>query len=401
MNRRSLTLRYSIHQFIYWAGYCCVYPYAAAYLLEKGFSAAVIGGILFAANFISFLLQPLLAGVADRAKKGILPFLTGCLSAASFLCFTLVRYIPLSKVPFALFYLAGIFLLDMQIPLLNALSVYYTDRSWKINYGVGRGIGGLGFSLASLGIGYVMEDFGVDMMPPVAILLIALCIFISFTYPKDDSRLAGDESEAVSSSLFEFIRKYGWYTASLLGVLFLALIHAMTENYFIEVMRSLGGDSSNVGVALFIATFLEMPAMMVFARVHKKLGSQKILFIAGISFIVKMLLLLTARSITAVYFIQLLQVTTYVFLSTDQMYYSRECVGNEDMVRGQSFITAAYALGCAFGNLVGGVLLSASGVKAMLIAAVAGAVLGTVCLVICVPRALKSRAGSVLEENAC
>lgn len=398
MNDRSLTVRYSLHQAAYWSAYCCVYSYAAAYLLDKGFSAAWIGGILFAANFVSFLLQPLLAGVADMAGRNLLPLFTGCLSVLSLVCFSLIRFVSLPAAVFSVLYLIGIFSLDMQIPLLNSLNVYYTARSWKNNYGLARGIGAFGFALASLGIGYVIEDFGADFMPPVAIALIAVSTLICFTYPNDDSRLCAAGTEATSSSLIGFFKKYPWYCASLAGVLFLALIHVMTENYFIEIMRSLGGDSSNVGIALFIATSLELPSMSLFAKIHRRLGSHRILVISGLSFVLKMALLLAAKSIISVYFIQVLQLTTYVFLSMVQMYYAQECTGSEDMVRGQSVITAAYALGCAFGNLLGGALISASGVKAMLFAATAGAALGTVCLVVSVPKALQKRPSPVSSE---
>ena len=49
------------------------------------------------------------------------------------------------------------------------------------------------------------------------------------------------------------------------------------------------------------------------------------------------------------------------------------------MVKGQAFITAAYALGCSAGNFTGGQLLTL-GVDAILIAGILMALIGTVII---------------------
>ena len=78
-----------------------------------------------------------------------------------------------------------------------------------------------------------------------------------------------------------------------------------------------------------------------------------------------------------IYMIQLLQATSYTFLSPIQMYYANNKVGAADMVKGQAFSTAAYTLGCAAGNFAGGQLLSGFGLRTMLLAGIAIAVAGT------------------------
>ena len=75
--------------------------------------------------------------------------------------------------------------------------------------------------------------------------------------------------------------------------------------------------------------------------------------------------------------IQLLQATSYTFLSPTQMYYANNKICPADMVKGQAFITASYTLGCAAGNFTGGQLLSAFGVTALLMAGIAMAAAGT------------------------
>ena len=99
--------------------------------------------------------------------------------------------------------------------------------------------------------------------------------------------------------------------------------------------------------------------------------------IAGLSFVLKSVLFLMAGNVMTIYMIQLIQATSYTFLSPIQMYYANNKISPADMVKGQAFTTAAYTLGCAAGNFAGGQLISGFGLRAMLLAGVVIAAAGT------------------------
>lgn len=388
---KNLTFRYCIHQIIYWAGAAGITSFAATYLLSKGFSAAHVGWIMFGAYLGSFAVQPVVAGYADKARRNILPGLMVILSVLSIICFAAV-WLTQPRFPvFAALYLLGVMFYDMQIPLLNSLNVYYSMRSWKMNYGLARGLGGAGFAVATLFLGFGAKTLGTDCIIITSIVLMAVYAAVSATYPKDESLPASTDggNEKDTSSLAAFVAKYKWYCVSLLGVLMIAMFHIMTENYLINILGRLGGDSSNVGIALFIATAVELPMMSIFVKIYDRLGSYKILLISGFAFTVKGILFILAKSVTAIYLIQLLQCVTYVMISMIQMYYARECTDVSDMIKGQSSITAAYTLGCAIGNLVGGNIISAFGVPAMLKTAATIAAAGFLVIIPTTKKALK------------
>ena len=397
----KLTGKYSVQQFAFWAAYCGIYTFAATYLAEKGFSSAQTGWMLFSANFLSFILQPVIADCADRSKKNILVLTVVLLNALSLLCVSAVILLSMPKLLFSLAYVLAITCLDMQIPLLNALNVFFTGHSYKINYSFSRGLGAFSFAIISLLLGYATDYFGTICIPVCTLVFIVFNIAVTVSFPRieksGDDRLT--ESAGSSVSLLRFFTKYGWYCISLFGVLFLAMFHVMTENYLIEIIRRLGGDSSNLGLALFIATLVETPAMMLFDRVYRRTGSYKVLITSGVFFLLKAILFVLACSVTAIYFIQLLQVLTYVMLSPVQMYYAKECTDSADMIKGQSVITAAYALGCALGNLIGGNIISAYGVPAMLYCGVLMTGSGLIVLLLTVPRALKAHISAADTPN--
>ena len=390
MKNKNLTFKYCVQQFLFWAANCGVYSFAATYLLTKGFNASQIGRILFVGNTFSFLLQPIIANYADRSHKMIIRKLILMLISVCILCFAAVRFISMPIWLFAAVYIVGITSLDMQNPLLNAENVYYSDRNWTVNYGIARGMGAAAYVVASLLMGYIMDDFGADWMPIVSLALLVLYAAVTAGFPRDESPSIRKTEGGQAVSLFGFFSKYRWYCVSLFGILFLALFHVMTENYLIEILGRFGGDSSDVGVALAIATFIETPGMIFFPMIQKKIGSHKVMLTAGVFYCVKAVLFIFARSVMAIYAAQLLQLVTYTFISPVQMYYAKECTSEADMIKGQSVITAVYALGCALGNLTGGELITAFGVPVMLNIGLAATIAGLAVIVLTVPKALKA-----------
>ncbi len=390
--KKSLTLRYSLHQCAYWAASAGIITFATTFLLAKGFPASQVGTLLACGSVLSGLTQPVLAARADRAKTSILVPMMTALTAVSILSFALLLVDGLPPAVFALLYLVGVWSFDAMIPLTNSVSVYYNQHGRPINYGLGRGVGSFAYSLSALAMGYVIEGLGADWMIYIILTLLPLCIVIVLGYPKIAAQQQADElaqdlpDAPVPCSVPVFFRRYRWYCVSLLGVLLLAMFHAMTENYMIAIMGRLNGDSRHVGMALFIATVAEAPVLFFFNQVRTKISDHWLLRYAAFSFLLKSLLFLVAPSIPFLYAVQLLQMTSYAFLSPVQVYYANEKVAAEDMVKGQAFITASYTIGCAMGKLAGGQLLERLGVGAILTAGVVIAAAGTLVILLTVEK---------------
>ena len=375
--KKNLTLRYTVQQCAYWAAAAGVVSFATAFLLEKGFAASYIGILLAAGNLLSCGAQPVLAGIADRIGGNIVKWFIAGLTAVSMACFASIQLLPLTGTLYGLVYLLGVFTFDAMNPLLNAVSVSYNRSGFRINYGVGRGIGSFAYAVSALVIGKVMAGLGADWMIWISLALLGGNVAATLGYPGLTETAFQQKIRSECCPVPVFFRRYRWYCVSLLGVMLLAMFHAMTENYLIEVVSPLGGDSGTVGIALFVATAIEMVIIVNFDWLRTKISDSWLLKLAGLSFLLKSVLFLMARNVMAIYGIQLLQATSYSFLSPTQLYYADAKVSPADMVKGQAFITAAYTLGCAIGNFTGGQLLDAFNVRVLLYAGVAMAAAGT------------------------
>ena len=386
----KLTLRYSITHFTHWAAGTAAVSFATLYLMKRGVSAGMAGTLLALAGLLSCISQTFLAAAADRAKKVIIVDMLVGMTLICCLCFVLQLIPGISVMVAGICYMIGIWCSDAMVPILNALSVAYEDAGYEVNYGMGRGVGAVASAVSALGVGFIIAKFGTVWMILFLLFFRSAGILVLIGYPKiekNNSQKSTKETKKGENSctLLQFVVRYKWYCISLLAVLFLGMFHAMTENYMIVIMEKLGGDSSNVGVAIFIASMVAFPVICCFSILYKRLKVTVILKIAAVSFLAKSILFYFAGSVTAIYFIQLLQITSYAFLAPAQVYYANEKVKNADMVKGQAFITAAYALGCSAGNFVGGQLVP-MGANVIMQAGIGMALVGTVFMFFTVNR---------------
>lgn len=160
----------------------------------------------------------------------------------------------------------------------------------------------------------------------------------------------------------------------------IAMCHAMTENYLINIFTRMGGDSSNVGTALFIACISAAPVLLFIEGIQTRTGFSILMRLSGVFYSCKTFFMLQAQTVLSVYLIGLLQFCTYGFMYPLLYYFTRERIMEADMVKGQAVAMALYTMGLALGNYVGGRLIDSFGVNGMLFAALLSVAVGTVVI---------------------
>ena len=373
---KNLTLRYSITQFTYWAASSGAAAFATTYLLNKGVSSGTVGLLLAMAGLLSCFTQPILASLADKAERFVLTKMLLLMSILCCVCFSLQLVSGLPLIVAAVLYMIGVWSSDVMVPLLNALCVACNGAGYSINYGAARGIGSAATAISSLVIGFVIAELGSTWMLLFLLIARISCIFTLVGYPNIRKEMPVRTEKQESCSIGQFFSCYRWYCVSLLGFAFFGMFLAMMENYMIAIMGALGGDSSHVGTALFISAMVTSPVIFFFSKIRAKINGTNLLKIAAVSFLIRAVCLYFAKDITTIYLLQLLHITSYGFMHPAQVYYATAKVSSTDMVKGQAFITAAWALGCSAGNFAGGQLLNLS-VDAILIAGIVMAGIGT------------------------
>lgn len=385
ISTNKLTIRYSIHQLIFYSISSGVSAFAATFLLAKGFNTTQIGILLSVSNLLSCFIQPLVGDIVDRFRKFVLPQIVALFFIGVFICFFSIQFLDLPMILFGLIYGTGVLLISITNSLNNSLCAYYTNQNYPINYGVGQGVGSLAFSFSSLGYGYIMALLGVEWMIGLVLVLSIFLIIVVLGYPqlsemgvkiKEDRKNKTEESV----SLIVFFSKYKLFVFTMAGVMLNAMCHSMSENYFISIFQSVGGGSEDVGVALFIACLSATPFYLFFEKLKEKISIYTMLKSAGIFFMIKMVLLLLVTEPWHIYLIQFLQIFTYGFIYQPLYYFARSKISSADLAKGQAVVVSLYTLGAAIGSFVGGRVLDVFGLNNMLCLALGFAFVGTIII---------------------
>lgn len=386
------TFRYSWLQGSFWMSFCIVFNYASVYLLSKGYTNSEIGVIIAAAGFVSALLQPLVAGLSDRRKGFSLRRLILAL-AALMACIAALLTIPMLQLFWiALFY--GVLLAVLQIltPLVNAIGMECINHGIPVNFGLARGIGSVSYALISFAAGEMIECFSATIVP-VLIILCYLLVFAAaytFCFSKTNGngqsiQMTAAEEDCISSASFfdAYHNAYRRFFLLLIGISLLFVCHNMLNNYLFQIMDYHHGGSREMGIASGLSAVLELPTMIAFSFLIRKISSSTLLKISGIFFTLKSFLTLIAAGISGIYFAQTVQMLGFALFVPASVYYTNSLMRPSDRAKGQAFMTATNTIGSVFGSLLGGFLIDNLGIPVMLFTATVIAAAGMLLVFLC------------------
>ena len=388
MKKGFWTFRYTLINMTYFVAFCTIHALAAVYLLANGFTNTEVGILLALANIVSAICQPFFASIID--KPGPLTnrrFII--ISVMIILAGSVILMFGVGKAAIFVIY-ALIYMVQFAYqPVMTALCFEYQKAGCDIYYGLARGLGSASFAVTSAFIGSAVQRKGVDILLVVNIISMILSAIVVFTFKKpetvneikeDDEKSSADkESQAKAhSNLASFIKTYPAFSLFLIGTICFFFAHNMINDFMIQIIRSLGGNETQLGYANFLQAILELPVMAVIGFILKKITSDRLMIISGIAFFVKILILIFATNMAMMYISQSCQLFAYAVFIPAAAYYVSSTMNELDQVKGQAFVTSAITIGGVFSNLLSGVILDHMGIKTMLICGTSVCAIGVI-----------------------
>lgn len=283
---KKLTVHYAMIQSVDIMGYCTIYSFASIYLLSRGFTNSQIGLTLTLASAFALLFQPVVAAFADRTKKLSLRKIVAIILGLFTVCSFLLLITPVIVLPTAILYMLLVIFFSTQVPLVTSLSMEHINNGVPINFSLARGIGSFFFATLSFSLGFLVERFGtgIIILVNIGIGLITILLVASFKKAILASKSSRNE-ENIALSFTAFAKKNKRFMAVIAAISLILFSHVLINAFFIQIIRKVGGDSSDMGIAVAIAGFLELPAMAMFPWIHKKIhNAGTIMKLSGLFF---------------------------------------------------------------------------------------------------------------------
>lgn len=373
MNKiKMLDVKYALTQILYFASFSALMGYASVYLLDQNVSNSLIGTTLALVSVIAVFTQPMVASAVDKKVVKLQTLVNIILIATVILSVCLYLFKLPTMMLLCVFVGIVTFMMTIQ-PLLNSMAFLFEKYGIQINYGLARGLGSAAYALASAVLGYLVEDFGTGVIPLFYIIGNILLILVVYTYviPKNQQLVSQkqediEEIEQEQLSFFQFCRLYKKFMVFVLGVVLVFFTHTIINNFFIQVITPIGGTESQMGIAVFIAAIVELPAMAMFNMMRRKINCSTLLKISVVMFALKHLLTFLATNVLMIYAAQVLQIGAYAIFIPASVYYVNEVISKQDLVKGQSMVTVGITASGIIANFAGGILLDVVGVYDLL-----------------------------------
>ena len=381
MNRKeNLTVRYGIIQAFYWMCFAPIMAYVSLYLLDCGFSSSTVGVLIAASGIVSAIMQPVLAGYADRPDSISLKWLNIIVGGATLACGVGLLLFRGSGVMTLLFFGMAIALLQLSTPMVNAMGMNSINCGSKLDFGITKAAGSLGYAIVSGTLGSLTKRFGSMAVPVSMVVLLVLFLGSVLCYPKQ--KAVTEQKEKQNGSIGAFLGKYPRLMVVLAGCACLFISHTFLNSFTLQIVQTKGGGGEEMGLAMALAGVCELPVAAAFSLLLRKAGSHVWLRLTGVFFTLKTLLTFLCTNMFGFYLVQPLQMFAWALISVSAVYYINSVMEPEDRVKGQGFYTMSYTVGCVFGAILGGRIIDALGVPAMLIFGTAVAAIGTALIAV-------------------
>lgn len=366
--RKRLILHYFLLQIGYWACIGAFTGFQSAIMLDRGFTGSQVGTIISISGFTGIVFQPLLGAWADRhpqipLKRVFALCIAPALALDLLFYFTRPGYLGTALI-FALIGMAEI----NTFVLIDSMAMQYINAGVDLPYSLGRGLGAFSYAVLCVIVGVQTARWGMQsalLTHAVLLVLVLLCTVGFPTIPA--SALPERREETHPHSMWQILRSNPAFALMLTGGFF-AMVGVMPiDNFLIQMIEERGGDSSQLGLALFLKAASELPAAFLFQLIYRKLGSRRILLIAIVCMLAKPGLILLSGSLTMLLLVQPIQMLGYGLFTPAAAYFANESVAPEDRVQGQSMKSVITAgLGSVVGNFLSGYAVDWGGPEAML-----------------------------------
>lgn len=393
--KKNVTLYYGIITATYSVGYVTMSAFSSLFLKDIGLDDGDIGMLLAIASLVSVLIQPKVGSLIDRnpkiSTKGVLLLLSIMVSILG------ISIVFLARSDIAVttaLYGISVMLLMLGQPFINALGMDAINYGYPINFGIGRGMGSLGYALGSAAFGSISVMYGPRSVPVAfSCSFLALCLFIYF-YPVKKNVFIDNENKSASnnnslkyaedtdsinkSEKSQFLIRYKRLGIMLFGLIFVYFSHALINTFTLQIVQSKSGDSADMGTATAIAAICELVTVIIFPFYLKHFKLNNLLRISCVFFTLKIFTSFLVPDMMTFFLIQGLQMFGWGIMSIGIVYYANEFVGENDKAQAQAYAGMAYTISSVLASFLGGNIIDWVGVDSMLQIGSAVALIGTI-----------------------
>lgn len=384
-DNRVVNFAYALAQGSYWMGLYVVISSAAVFLQGRGYTNSQLGLVISVGSTAAFFLSPMLGGIVDRSKRLGTAGMLGILLTLQLLFILSFCIFPGRSIIVSVCYSLYIAVNTCLVPLITQLCFDLNGLGYDIDFGISRGIGSLSFAIAASILGRMVERSSSELLIGAGLLFTVLqmlvLLLLGSKSGRSSARTDEHKSSEQSSSMLTFIGKNRRFCILMLGVALLFFTHHLIDNFLINIVRNVGGNTKDMGNLCAYMALAELPVMFLYARISRRFGCPRCVRVGAAFFALKALSIALSTSLAGLFAAHTLQALSYALLTPALVDYVDRYVPHKDSARGQAVCYAMTTLGGIFSSLLGGMMFDSLSVRSTLLV---GALVSAAGMVVCI-----------------
>ncbi len=361
----------TIHGF-YWMMYATVCSFASVQLLACGFSNGQIGLMFAVSNILALILQPVFGDVADRSKRVTLSGLIEIVNVVMLGLFALLFFFHEKTAGLFVLYVAMVAFHTILRPLINALCFQMERRGARMNFGLCRCGGSLAYSVLCIFLGDLVEKYGILSLR-ISNVVIGVCLLMTlFLTARQMKKLAADKGgsdlgadKGQEITLADFARRHRMFLILSVGIFFVYIQNQVLNNFMLQIMNNIGGNSADMGRYFSIMAVMEIPAMVCFDWLNKRISTATLLKVSVAAFFLKIMTIWLAPTVNLMLWTNVLQTFSYGLFTPAIVRFIDERMSRGEAVKGQTLYTSMVTAAGITASVLGGFILDLLGASAL------------------------------------
>lgn len=371
MSFRRGNLGFFVVEGLFWAAYCTLFGFTVTILRAYGFSAQLCGVVTTAQCILLMLAQPVYGYIIDHIispKRGFI-----CIMAAGMVFSLPLPWIFGLPVWFSAGYMSFLALFVYSGGLVvDAWAVAVINRTPGMDYAVCRGGGSMLYALVALLAGNLIAPFGVQSLFVLHAVICLLAVLVAMLLVDSTKLEDGNKPVSMRSQQLGFLKASRLLLANRAYLLFtvcMCLFNFATRpygTYMALVLENVGGDSSHLGMSLFISAFGELLVMLVASRLLiRGMSPIYLYFMASVILAFRIYIMALSDSLWVIVLTQVIQAVGFglnLRMNSEYLVSTAPpgCEGMSLMLSG----SISTCFGSVMGNFLGGYLIDLFGVQA-------------------------------------
>ncbi|MBQ3372387.1 MAG: MFS transporter [Oscillospiraceae bacterium] len=270
-------------------------------------------------------------------------------------------------------------------PSINALASRWNAVS-PVDFGSSRGFSSLLYAIMTVCVGLLLKIMPPFFLPTFYLKTMGMLFCILFLTVLPDSARQEEPTADFSSNFRLGSVMNGSFAFLLLGIFCLSVGHIMIDNFMLQIMQSVGGNSENLGIAVSVAALVEFPAMKSYRFLSSRFGNARILVFSAFAWVIKNLLIFLASSPSVICAAETLQFFSYALYTPGIVTYIGEKYPKNEQLCRLSLVGSAYTAGSFASASIGGLLLDFFGVHSALLSIIPITLVGALLFIAAVRR---------------